>query len=200
MRKMRGIIAVFAVMLLAVTSVLSVDAAETSNTQVSTTVPDSHNIRVEKDHATVAFEEEETQDEEGISDNFTVDRFSEPTIHIEAEKGWKIKRILLNDQDVTDQLKNGDLTLEAVCEDMTLTIETEEITSPGQGKEQEKEKETPGAGKDIKNPKPKGKSLDQLKKWKAAVTGDTTTFMLYGMVMLLAVMAGVIVVRLRRRK
>ena len=83
-----------------------------SQSTINTTVPDSHNIRVEKSHAIVAFEDEETRDEEGISDNFVVDRFAEPKIQITPEEGWKVSRILLNGEDVTEQFKDGYLTLE----------------------------------------------------------------------------------------
>ncbi len=213
-----------AVLLLFPASAFAADTGSAAGTQstISTTVPDSHNIRVEKTHATVAFEDEETQDEEGISDNFTVDRFSEPKIQIEAEKGWKIKSILLNDQDVTDKLEDGYLTLEPVYEDMTLVVETEENTSGGSGdtdKDDDKDKdsdkdngkdnnkgngkdqEKPGSGKDIKGQNPESKTpLDKLKQWKAAVTGDQSTMMVYILGMAVAVLAGVIVVRARRRK
>ena len=112
-----------------------------SQSTISTTVPDSHNIRVEKSHAIVAFEDEETRDEEGISDNFVVDRFAEPKIQITPEEGWKVSRILLNGEDVTEQFKDGYLTLEEVCEDTTLVIETAEDTSGGESKDPDKDKD-----------------------------------------------------------
>ena len=162
-----------------------------SQSTISTTVPDSHNIRVEREHANVVFEEEESRDEEGISDNFTVDRFSEPKIQITPEKGWKIKRILLNDQDVTEQLKDGVLTLSPVYEDQQLVIETEE-GEPAENPDDNKDPENPtDGGKDqskgngtgntgglkdteTKSPK-KNTSNNRKKQWKeikAAVTGD----------------------------
>ena len=180
-------------------SVLAADAGSTSNSQstISTTVPDSHNIRVEKSHAIVAFEDEETWDEEGISDNFVVDRFAEPKIQITPEEGWKVSRILLNGEDVTEQFKDGYLTLEEVCEDTTLVIETAEDTSGGESKDpdQDKDKGTPGGG----NGQDSGKKtpMNKLKNRMAAVTGDEARPMLY----VLAVMvAGVFVVLVLRRK
>ena len=192
-------------------SVLAADAGSTSNSQstISTTVPDSHNIRVEKSHAIVAFEDEETRDEEGISDNFVVDRFAEPKIQITPEEGWKVSRILLNGEDVTEQFKDGYLTLEEVCEDLTLVIETAEDTSSGENKDQDKDKD-PGKNPDKdKDPNKgttgsgKGKDsgektpMDKLKNWKAAVTGDEARPMLYTIAV---IAAGVISVLILRRK
>ena len=181
-------------------SVLAADAGSTSNSQstISTTVPDSHNIRVEKSHAIVAFEDEETWDEEGISDNFVVDRFAEPKIQITPEEGWKVSRILLNGEDVTEQFKDGYLTLEEVCEDTTLVIETAEDTSGGESKDPDKDKDkgTPGGG----NGQDSGKKtpMNKLKNRMAAVTGDEARPMLYALAAIAA--AVVISVTVIRRK
>ena len=199
-------------------SVLAADAGSTSNSQstISTTVPDSHNIRVEKSHAIVAFEDEETWDEEGISDNFVVDRFAEPKIQITPEEGWKVSRILLNGEDVTEQFKDGYLTLEEVCEDLTLVIETAEDTSGGESKDPDKDKDqdkdknpgknpdkdkdpskgTPGTGKGHESEKKT--PLNKLKNQMAAVTGDEARPMLYALAAIAA--AAVISVTVIRRK
>ena len=196
-------------------SVLAADAGSTSNSQstISTTVPDSHNIRVEKSHAIVAFEDEETWDEEGISDNFVVDRFAEPKIQITPEEGWKVSRILLNGEDVTEQFKDGYLTLEEVCEDTTLVIETAEDTSGGESKDPDKDKnpgKNPDKDKDTNKDTNKGTTgngngqdsgkktpMNKLKNQMAAVTGDETRPMLYA---LAVIAAGVIIVLILRRK
>ena len=208
-------------------SVLAADAGSTSNSQstISTTVPDSHNIRVEKSHAIVAFEDEETRDEEGISDNFVVDRFAEPKIQITPEEGWKVSRILLNGEDVTEQFKDGYLTLEEVCEDTTLVIETAEDTSGGESKDPDKDKDqdkdkdpdkdkNPGKNPDKDkntnkdtnkgttgngNGQDSGKKtpMNKLKNQMAAVTGDETRPMLYTIAV---IAAGVIIVLILRRK
>ena len=197
-RKMMGILVT---LLLVITGAFTAEAASASgtNSNISAQVPSSHTIRIEKEHVTVTFEDEEAQDEEGINDTLAVDRFSEPTIRIVAEKGWKIKRILLGDQEITDQLKDGYLTLEPVCEDLTLTIETQEDTSGGDDGNQETEKETvkPGAGKDNHKPSGNQSSQDQPKSSKTAVTGDMAKPMLYGIVMLIAGLTGITVIRLR---
>ena len=206
-------------------SVLAADAGSTSNFQstISTTVPDSHNIRVEKSHAIVAFEDEETRDEEGISDNFVVDRFAEPKIRITPEEGWKVSRILLNGEDVTEQFKDGYLTLEEVCEDTTLVIETAEDTSGGESKDPDKDKDqdkdkdpdkdknpgkNPDKDKDTNKDTNKGTTgngngqgkktpMNKLKNQMAAVTGDETRPMLYTIAV---IAAGVIIVLILRRK
>ena len=67
--------------------VLAADTGSSSNAQstISTTVPDSHNIRIEKSHADVMIEGEENQ-AEGNIDNFVVARFAKPKIRITPEK------------------------------------------------------------------------------------------------------------------
>ena len=213
-------LAAIAAMFFTTMSVLAADAGSSSNSQstISTTVPDSHNIRVEKSHADVVIEGEEDQIEGNI-DNFVVDRFAEPKIRITPEKGWKVSRILLNGEDVTEQFQDGYLTLEEVCEDLTLVIETAEDTSGGESKDPDKDKDpgknpdkdkdpgknpdkdkdtnkgTPGSGKGQDSGKKT--PMNKLKNRMAAVTGDEARPMLY----VLAVMvAGVFVVLVLRRK
>lgn len=192
-------------------SVLAADAGSTSNFQstISTTVPDSHNIRVEKSHADVVIEGEEDQSD-GNMDNFVVDRFAKPKIQITPEKGWKVSRMLLNGEDVTEQFKDGYLTLEEVCEDLTLVIETAEDTSGGENKDQDKDKDpgknpdkdkdpnkgTPGTGKGHESEKKT--PLNKLKNQIAAVTGDEARPMLYALAAIAA--AAVISVTVIRRK
>ena len=178
-------------------SVLAADAGNSSNSQstISTTVPDSHNICVEKSHADVVIEGEEDQIEGNI-DNFVVDRFAEPKIRIAPEEGWKVSKIFLNGEDVTEQFKDGYLTLEEVCEDLTLVIETAEDTSGGESKDPDKDKGTPGGG----NGQDSGKKtpMNKLKNRMAAVTGDEARPMLY---VLAAIAAAVVIsVTVIRRK
>ncbi|RHS78728.1 hypothetical protein DW928_12075 [Firmicutes bacterium AM43-11BH] len=183
-------------------SVLAADAGSTSNFQstISTTVPDSHNIRVEKSHADVVIEGEEDQSD-GNMDNFVVDRFAKPKIQITPEKGWKVSRMLLNGEDVTEQFKDGYLTLEEVCEDLTLVIETAEDTSGGENKDQDKDKDpnkgTTGGGKGKGKDSGEKTPMNKLKNWKAAVTGDEARPMLYTIAV---IAAGVISVLILRRK
>ena len=207
-------LAAIAAMFFTTMSVLAADAGSSSNSQstISTTVPDSHNIRVEKSHADVVIEGEEDQIEGNI-DNFVVDRFAEPKIRITPEKGWKVSRILLNGEDVTEQFQDGYLTLEEVCEDLTLVIETAEDTSGGESKDPDKDKDpgkNPDKDKDPNKDTSKGTTgngngqdsgkktpMNKLKNRMAVVTGDETRPMLYVLAMMVA---GVFVVLVLRRK
>lgn len=85
-------------------------------------VPDSHKITVKGEHITVGLGGE--NQEENI---ILVERFSEPKLKLSPEKGWKIKKVLLGDTDVTSQIKDGTITLPSVYEDLILTVETEKI-------------------------------------------------------------------------
>lgn len=181
-------LAAIAAMFFMTMSVLAADAGSSSNSQstISTTVPDSHNIRVEKSHADVVIEGEEDQIEGNI-DNFVVDRFAEPKIRIAPEEGWKVSKIFLNGEDVTEQFKDGYLTL---------VIETAEDTSGGESKDPDKDKGTPGGG----NGQDSGKKtpMNKLKNRMAAVTGDEARPMLY---VLAAIAAAVVIsVTVIRRK
>ena len=207
-------LAAIAAMFFTTMSVLAADAGSSSNSQstISTTVPDSHNIRVEKSHADVVIEGEEDQIEGNI-DNFVVDRFAEPKIRITPEKGWKVSRILLNGEDVTEQFQDGYLTLEEVCEDLTLVIETAEDSSGGESKDPDKDKDpgkNPDKDKDSNKDTNKGTTgngngqdsgkktpMNKLKNRMAVVTGDETRPMLYVLAMMAA---GVFVVLVLRRK
>ena len=174
-------LAAIAVMFFTTMSVLAADAGSSSNSQstISTTVPDSHNIRVEKSHADVVIEGEEDQIEGNI-DNFVVDRFAEPKIRITPEEGWKVSRILLNGEDVTEQFKDGYLTLEEVCPD-----KDKDKGTPGGGNGQDSGKKTP---------------MNKLKNRMAAVTGDEARPMLYALAAIAAaVVISVTVIRKRRR-
>ena len=192
-------LAAIAAMFFTTMSVLAADAGSSSNSQstISTTVPDSHNIRVEKSHADVVIEGEEDQTEGNI-DNFVVDRFAEPKIRITPEKGWKVSKILLNGEDVTEQFQDGYLTLEEVCEDLTLVIETTEDTSGGKTEDPDKDKDkgTPGGGKGQDTGKKT--PMNKLKNRMAAVTGDEARPMLYALAAIAA--AVVISVTVIRRK
>ena len=152
-----------------------------------------------KSHADVVIEGEEDQIEGNI-DNFVVDRFAEPKIRITPEEGWKVSRILLNGEDVTEQFQDGYLTLEEVCEDTTLIIETAEDTSGGESKDPGKDKDpnkgTPGTGKGHESEKKT--PLNKLKNQIAAVTGDEARPMLYALAAIAA--AAVISVTVIRRK
>ena len=205
-------LAAIAAMFFTTMSVLAADAGSSSNSQstISTTVPDSHNIRVEKSHADVVRDGEEDQTEGNI-DNFVVDRFADPKIWITPEKGWKVSKILLNGEDVTEQFQDGYLTLEEVCEDTTLVIETAEDTSGGESKDPDKDKDpgkNPDKDKDTNKDTNKGTTgngngqdsgkktpMNKLKNRMAVVTGDETRPMLYVLAMMAAGVFAVLALR-----
>ena len=67
------------------------------------------------------------------------------------KKGWKITAVLVNGEDVTDQLKDGMLTLPEVYEDQLLVVETEESTEDGK-KDDKKDDSTGGGGREDTKP------------------------------------------------
>ena len=95
---------------------------QTVQSVIRADVPDSHKITVKGEHVTVSLEGG-NQEENSI----LVERFSEPKLKFSPEKGWKIKKVLLGDTDVTSQVKDGIITLASVYEDLILTVETEKI-------------------------------------------------------------------------
>lgn len=88
---------------------------------ISATVPDSHTVAVDADHAQAFYNSVG-------GTNFTVDRLSEPRFLIRPENGYRVTKVTLNGEDVTAQLMSGYLTLPAVYEDKTLAVET--VTAP----------------------------------------------------------------------
>lgn len=61
---------------------------------------------------------------------FSVDRLSEPKILIRPGSGYKIAKVLMNGEDVTDKLSGGYLSIGKVFEDKTLTVEAEKAALP----------------------------------------------------------------------
>ncbi len=101
-------------------------AAFAENTTITTTVPDSHTLTVTADGAEVFCNGQE-------GSRFTVDRLSKPTVLIRAESGKEITQVLLNNEDITSQIKGGYYTLAPVYEDKALTVTTKDAPVP-QGK------------------------------------------------------------------
>lgn len=101
----------------------------TQQSTINTTVPDTHMVTIRSEHAQVSYQHEEGDDDETQETvTYAVERFSSPQFLIQARKGWKITAVLVNGEDVTDQLKDGMLTLPEVYEDQLLVVETEEST------------------------------------------------------------------------
>ena len=111
----------------------------------------------------------------------------------------EVSRILLNGEDVTEQFQDGYLTLEEVCEDTTLVIETAEDTSGGESKTRTKIRIKEHRA--VENGQDSGKKtpMNKLKNRMAAVTGDEARPMLYALAAIAAA-AVVISVTVIRRK
>lgn len=99
----------------------------TQQSTINTTVPDIHMVTIRSEHAQVSYQHEEGDDEETQETvTYAVERFSSPQFQIQPKKGWKITAVLVNGEDVTDQLKDGMLTLPEVYEDQQIVVETED--------------------------------------------------------------------------
>ncbi len=119
----------------------------TQQSTINTTVPDTHMVTIRSEHAQVSYQHEEGDDEETQETvTYAVERFSSPQFQIQPKKGWKITAVLVNGEDVTDQLKDGMLTLPEVYEDQLLVVETEDDK-----KDEKKDDSTGGGGRKIKN-------------------------------------------------
>lgn len=123
MRKIRTILLTVCICLLLPVTALA------AQSEIGATVPEYHSVSIEAEHASALY----VQGTKGESRAYSVSRFSEPEFQIQAEDGWKVSRVLLNGTEVTSQLKNGILKLEAVREDQVITIETTEIKTGQDG-------------------------------------------------------------------
>ena len=182
---------------------------QTVQSVIRADVPDSHKITVKGEHVTVSLEggnQEENQEENSI----LVERFSEPKLKFSPEKGWKIKKVLLGDTDVTSQVKDGIITLASVYEDLILTVETEKIkdesgaktdsksnTSFGQKTNQNSKNNQTSTTNGTKTTANSGSATTVGQGIKAAVTEDEMNVGIYGIG---AVAAGGIAVRCLKRK
>ena len=120
----------------------------TQQSTINTTVPDTHMVTIRSEHAQVSYQHEEGDDEETQETvTYAVERFSSPQFQIQPKKGWKITAVLVNGEDVTDQLKDGMLTLPEVYEDQLLVVETEDDK-----KDDKKDDSTGGGEQEDKKP------------------------------------------------
>ena len=87
---------------------------------ISVTVPDSHILTVSAEHARVFYDGQ-------WGKNFSVERLSSPQLLIRPENGYRVTRVTLNGEDVTEQVQGGYYTLEPVYEDKRLVVETEQV-------------------------------------------------------------------------
>lgn len=128
---MKKFIAMFTAVLSFLLLSVPVTAAHGQNGNIGTTVPTEHSVSIEAEHAFALY----TEGSKGQSAAYLVPRFSEPQFTLQAEDGYRITRVLVNDRDVTAQVTDGVLKLSSVKADVTITIVTEADT---------KEPERPG--------------------------------------------------------
>lgn len=124
-------IAIFIVMLCLLCCPISVYAAELnestadSGAVISAEVPSTHTLTVSADKAAVTFGGK-------TGTTFEVPRLTEFVLQISTDNGYKVTKVLLNDEDVTKAYADGKITLSGIYEDATLTILTEKIpVTPG---------------------------------------------------------------------
>ena len=87
---------------------------------VTTDVPDRHILTVTAEHAQVLYQGE-------TGENFEISRLSEPTLIIRPNDGYKVSKVTLNGEDITDMVVGGYYTMTAVYEEKGLVVETVEV-------------------------------------------------------------------------
>lgn len=148
---MKKFIAMFTAVLSFLLLSVTVTAAQGQNGNIGTTVPTEHSVSIEAEHAFALY----TEGSKGQSAAYLVPRFSEPQFTLQAEDGYRITRVLVNDRDVTAQVTDGVLKLSSVKADVTITIVTEADTEVP---ENPKDTEQPENPKDTEQPGKPGNS------------------------------------------
>lgn len=148
---MKKFIAMFTAVLSFLLLSVPVTAAQGQNGNIGTTVPTEHSVSIEAEHAFALY----TEGSKGQSAAYLVPRFSEPQFTLQAEDGYRITRVLVNDRDVTAQVADGVLKLSSVKADVTITIVTEADTEVP---ENPKDTEQPENPKDTEQPGKPGNS------------------------------------------
>lgn len=94
------------------------------SSEIGTSVPTTHTIAFESEHASVEYLDNM---QKGGSAAYPVPRFSEPSFRIQTDTCWSVKKVLLDEVDITDQMTaDGVLKLDRVSRDRTVTIECQE--------------------------------------------------------------------------
>ena len=93
-------------------------APPNNNAVIEVSIPSEHMLTVTApDGVTVTLD--------GVSgNNFNVERLSEPTIAVNIPDGQEIVKVVLNGEDITDKLVNGQYKLPPVYENLALEVET----------------------------------------------------------------------------
>lgn len=137
---MKKLIAMFIAVLSLLLLSVPVTAAQGQNGNIGTTVPTEHSVSIEAEHAFALY----TEGSKGQSAAYLVPRFSEPQFTLQAEDGYRITRVLVNDQDVTAQVTDGVLKLSSVKADVTITIVTEADTEVPENPKDTEQPSKPG--------------------------------------------------------
>lgn len=141
---MKKFIAMFTAVLSFLLLSVPVTAAQGQNGNIGTTVPTEHSVSIEAEHAFALY----TEGSKGQSAAYLVPRFSEPQFTLQAEDGYRITRVLVNDRDVTAQVTDGVLKLSSVKADVTITIVTEADTKEPESSDSANHTPKPGSAAD----------------------------------------------------
>lgn len=94
--------------------------AANSKSEIGTSVPTTHTIFFESEHATAEYLADM---QKGISTAYPVSRFSEPSFKIQTDTCWSVKKVLLDQVDITSHMTtDGVIKLTKVSKDQTVTI------------------------------------------------------------------------------
>ena len=93
---------------------------------ISVTVPDSHTLTVSASHAQVLCGGQ-------WGESFSVERLSEPRMLIRPEDGYKVTKVTLNGEDVTEAVIGGYYTLGPVYEEKELAAGAEDVITDSDG-------------------------------------------------------------------
>ena len=94
--------------------------------EISVKVPDSHTLTVRAEHAQVLYSGQ-------WDESFSVERLSEPQLLIRPEDGYKVKKVTLNGEDVTEAVIGGYYTLGPVYEEKEMVVKAEAVTTDSDG-------------------------------------------------------------------
>ncbi len=158
-----------------------------SNSEIGTSVPTTHTIVFESEHASVEYMD---STQEGSSTAYPVPRFSEPSFKIQTDTCWSVKKVLLDEADITSRMtEDGVLTLDRVSKDQTITIVCQEDHTWGEwmpdGDEYQTRvcMQTGCAGKETReyqlNPETETKTEIEAETVSSASTGDSNRVMIW---------------------
>lgn len=102
----------------------STESDSSNSAVISVIVPESHSLEVSApDGISVYLDGEE-------NDKFDIPRLSETTFEIRSKNGEIISKVILNGDDITDKLVNGQYKLPPFYENLFLTVETKQPIHP----------------------------------------------------------------------